>query len=134
MKVYRSKIDAWLVIVVYAVCLLSTVPVLFLTFSYTLLIITLLLLGFISMPFLGTRYIIEGTTLLIQSAPFTKQRYDILAISSISNSNNPISSPALSLDRIKITFNNRRSVLISPAKKEDFLRELQRINPHIVMK
>jgi hypothetical protein len=40
----------------------------------------------------------------------------------------PLSSPALSLDRIRIDYGKGKSVMISPLNKADFLLELQSRN------
>lgn len=54
-----------------------------------------------------------------------------MSIKNISETRNPISSPALSLDRLEIVYNRFDSVLISPADKIDFIAELLHRKPDI---
>lgn len=45
---------------------------------------------------------------------------------------NPLSSPALSIDRIEITYDSGFGmVLVSPKNKQKFISLLKSINPHI---
>jgi hypothetical protein len=58
--------------------------------------------------------------------PF-RYRVPLAEIDSVRPSRNPLSSPACSLDRLFIKWNDeRRRILISPSRKTDFLRELDR--------
>jgi len=59
------------------------------------------------------------------------QQIKVSSITQIKETRNPISSPALALDRIEIKFDKYNSVLISPKKKEMFIEHLQQINPSI---
>jgi len=52
-------------------------------------------------------------------------------IRKIEETNNPLSAPALSIDRLEIHFNKFDSLLISPKNKKDFIADLQQINPEI---
>jgi hypothetical protein len=61
-----------------------------------------------------------------------KTKIDIKSIRKIYRTRNIISSPALSLDRIAIVYNQYDEVLISPINKEDFIEELMKINPNII--
>lgn len=74
---------------------------------------------------------ITGDVLYIQCGFLYNQQIKISSIRQIKETNNPISSPALSLDRIEIKFDKYNSVLISPKEKEMFIKHLQQINPGI---
>ncbi len=74
---------------------------------------------------------ITGDVLYIQCGFLYNQQIKISSIRQIKETNNPISSPALSLDRIEIKFDKYSSVLISPKEKEMFIEHLQQINPAI---
>jgi hypothetical protein len=63
-------------------------------------------------------------------------RYTILGseIESVTPSRNPVSSPAMSLDRLAIRYRRsgrERLLLISPAERAEFLQDLVGITPHL---
>ena len=95
-------------------------------------LITLVLLEvFLVEPMLSwTYYAIEGDTLLIRSG-IVKWRIPIRDIRSITPTRSMLSSPALSLDRLRIDY-GRKSILVSPAEKMRFIEALRAINPSIV--
>ena len=59
-----------------------------------------------------------------------KTTVTINSIRKIKETNNPISSPAASLDRIEV-FYGKQSVIISPKQKTEFINHLLSINPRI---
>ena len=80
---------------------------------------------------LGTRYILEPDQLLVRSGPF-RWRVPIADIVRITPTTNPLSSPALSLDRLRIEYGRGSAIMISPRDKDRFLRdleELRRVGP-----
>lgn len=82
----------------------------------------------------GTCYVIEGETLYVRVLPFTRgMAYDLTKLVSISATRSLISSPALSLRRIRLDFGVGRPLIISPASQELFIAEIQRINPKVVI-
>ena len=60
--------------------------------------------------------------------------FNIHDIRSIRPSNNPVSSPALSLNRLELIFSNKEILLISPAQQELFIAALLAINHEIEVK
>src|SRR5262245_35168301 len=70
-----------------------------------------------------TSYTLEGETLLVRSGPFTR-RVPIADITAIVPTRNPLSSPALPLDRLRIEVRGARPVMISPADRAGFLADL----------
>ena len=129
MKVFKSKIDWWFgLLLVYPIFMsvksmllgewvgllgLSIVVVLILFFSKT------------------TRYIINDNQLIVMSTWIVYERIDISKITKIEKTNSILSSPALSLDRIRIRYNKYDEVLISPKVKKEFIDELLKVNPTI---
>lgn len=129
MKVFKSKIDWWFgLLLVYPIFMsvksmllgewvgllgLSIVVVLILFFSKT------------------TRYIINDNQLIVKSTWVVYERIDISKITKIEKTNSILSSPALSLDRIRIRYNKYDEVLISPKVKKEFVDELLKVNPTI---
>ena len=81
--------------------------------------------------FLSTNYTIEGHQLTVRCGFLYHSTIDIQTITKISETNNLISSPAISLDRLEIRFGSHNSVIISPREKQDFLDHLLQINPKI---
>jgi len=77
----------------------------------------------------STYYVIEGNTLTIRSS-FITWRVPIRDIRSITPSGSAISSPALSLDRLRIDY-GRKSILVSPEDRERFVAMLRSVNPGI---
>jgi len=75
--------------------------------------------------FRTTRYELDGRELVVRSGPF-RWRIDLATIESVTPSRNPLSSPALSLDRLQIRYRKSRFILVSPAERDRFLRALSR--------
>ncbi|MDO9478112.1 MAG: PH domain-containing protein [Pseudohongiella sp.] len=59
----------------------------------------------------------------MKSGPF-KWRVPIKQITSITPTSSPLSSPALSLDRLRIDYGRGESIMISPKNKEQFIQDL----------
>jgi hypothetical protein len=92
-----------------------------------------LIFGIILWSFKSTYYVIEGATLIVKSA-FMKWRIDIHHIDEITPTRNPMSSPALSLDRLEIRYRQQgkiRTILVSPNEKRRFLEALRAVSPAI---
>lgn len=72
----------------------------------------------------STYYVVGDTDLVIRSGPF-HWTVPWEGIESITPTHNPLSSPALSLDRLWISYRRggkKRAVMISPLDKEGFLK------------
>ena len=131
-RAYRSKVDTWLGIILGGVPLASLFAAWQLVHAPVpgrwLLAIPILLLG-VCLPLsllLFTTYRIKDALLKIRSGFFTWD-IPIHTISKVEATNDPVSSPALSLDRIRIEYGPAKSVAISPLKKDDFLRDLHHL-------
>ncbi len=97
----------------------------------TIMLILMPVLLFIIYLFTSTEYIIEGQTLEIKSGFVFRKKVDVKNIIKIKETNNPISSPAASLDRLNLSLRNGDSVIISPKLKIDFIKSLLEINPDL---
>ncbi|GAB3549970.1 PH domain-containing protein [Spirosoma fluminis] len=86
---------------------------------------------FIIHLFVTTHYTIDSHLLRIKSGFFFNKSVEIASIRKIIETRNPISSPALSLDRIEVIYNRFDSVLLSPQDKIGFIDELKKANPDI---
>ena len=123
-KTHRSKIDLWLIIVLAVSLLLPLgLSILFPSTLMMTLIILVPLLGLFIWLFSTTKYEIKETTLYISSGP-VKLNFPISEITSIKATRNPLSSPALSLDRLEIKYGNGKTTLISPKDKSNFLSDI----------
>ncbi len=125
MKVYRSKIDWWLILLILGVFGYPIVEGLVkrqLGLSLTMLAILLVIFWMFS----KIKYIIDSNVLKIWWL-----KIEIKSIKRIYKTRNPLSSPALSLDRIAIVYNKYDEVLISPKDKQGFVDELLKQNSEI---
>lgn len=127
---FASKVDGWLLVVLLG----SALACLFVAGSIILaqmpgpwwIATTLFLLGCVLPTWLlvATSYVLTATTLDVRSGPF-KWRIPIADVKSISPTRNSLSSPALSLDRLRIEYGDGRWIMVSPLEKDRFVRELE---------
>lgn len=123
--VFKSKVDIWIAAVVVAAMILvaiTMIPVMTISTTTALVSICGLLLG-VGLPLwvlFGTYYVVEHGNLRIRSGPL---RWSIALsdITSVEPSRAWWSSPALSLDRLKISYGNGKHILVSPLDKTKFL-------------
>ena len=130
MKKYKSKIGLWIVLFI-AMVLGSTSILMIINHIWSGLIINSVVAGFISYIFMSTYYIISGKDLIVKCGSFINMTIKIDRIKKIKETNNPLSSPATSLDRIAIYYNKSGFVMISPKDKIDFINNLIDINSKI---
>ena len=86
---------------------------------------TALVLALLFSVFSRTHYTVSQGELRVVSGPF-RRTIALADITSIEPSRNPLSSPALSLDRLKVSYGKNKFVLISPADKAGFLSAVER--------
>lgn len=129
-KRFPSKIDTWLAAVL-VIALAAQFMVLILAIAadagpaatVTVLGATVVVYPLILSIFLRTYYEVDKMTLRIVSGPFG-WRIPRDSITGVEASRSLLSSPALSSDRLRIRYGKRRSILVSPADKNGFLRAL----------
>ena len=128
--VFKSKVDSWIAVVLWgsvAVCIVPfidepKVMTLLLAVGYTALIAYL---------WFSTKYIIDGDVLVVKNG-FKPTKVPIQEIESLKHTNNPLSSPALSMDRMEVVYRpGKQMVLISPKDRERFIAILLEKNSHI---
>jgi Bacterial PH domain len=78
----------------------------------------------------STYYLIDAGTLVIRSSVFS-WRVPIAEIRSITPTRSALSSPALSLDRLRIEYGGK-AIMVSPVDRRRFIESLRAINPAIV--
>ena len=130
MKKYRSKIGFGIVLFI-SIVIGGTSALMIVDHAWPGLIVNIAVLGFIAYLFTSTYYIINGNDLIVRSGFLFKRTIKIDRIKKIEETNNPLSSPAASLDRLAIYYNKFDFVLISPKDKMDFIAQLKRINGEI---
>lgn len=129
-KRFNSKIDRWVVlvlalviagnfVVIIGVALDSEDP--FVTTG--VILICLLATALLVSLLIGTHYTVDHGLLRIAAGPF-RWKLQIDQITSVEPTRNPLSSPALSLDRLRIRYGKGRQILVSPADQSGFLRAL----------
>ncbi len=130
-KTYRSKVDAWLLLIIHAVIIASVVPIGYSGDVTKSVIIAAVLIVPITIYMFNNKYIIRGSSLIVKDGIFT-HTYDINDIRSIKPTHTLLSAPAASLDRLEINFSHD-TLIVSPKHKEDFIRQLRGIasNVHI---
>lgn len=131
--IYRSKIDLWLLLVVF-IPLSIPLWIGIRENSFDFLLIELPIIAFIVYLFLETKYRITGTVLNVKAGFLINEDIDIKTIKSIKKTYNPISSPALSINRLAISYEDSGYILISPKKRKKFIAHLLEINPNIYVK
>jgi len=84
---------------------------------------TLIVVALLIWMSIGTYYSVDKNTLKIVAGPI-RWKVPIDEITSVERTRSPISSPALSLDRLRIRYSGKKSVMISPADKKRFMKAL----------
>jgi hypothetical protein len=130
MVTYRSKIGLELIIPLLIIFggLAITMVV---NKAWAGVVILAPILAFITHMLLTTYYIVDGQTLVVKCGFLVNMKIDINTIKSIKETNNALSSPAASLDRLEISYGKYDSVMISPKEKAEFISALTSINPSI---
>ena len=129
-KRFKSKVDTWILI-------LMIVAIVFQVFAVGtaalqaddplattgLMLLVIGVSGLLVWLLFGTYYTVERGYLRIASGPF-RWRVPLADITSVTATRSPLSSPALSLDRIMIRYGKRGRVMVSPADREGFLKAI----------
>ena len=129
MKRYNSKIGIGLVLFI-SIILLGVSIIMIIYRTWIGLLIIAIVSVFVIHLFMMTYYIISGNDLIIKCGILYKTTIKIDRIKKLIETNNPLSSPATSLDRIAVHSDNN-FVLVSPKDKKDFINHLKAINPKI---
>lgn len=129
---FKSKVDTWLLIVLLAGVSLCAIAALEIYSAESeiagrwAIVAGLGIVG-VGLPvwiLASTYYVMTDTQLSVRCGPF-KTSIPIRDIESVTPTRSPLSSPALSLDRLRIAYGDRRTVMISPEHQDTFLRQLQ---------
>lgn len=133
--VYPTKVSVTLVLIISLImgCILVPYAIKSLWIPFTIILILHFLLLFM---LANIKYVITESQLIIDQSmgKWGKEVIDISTIKSIEPTHTILSAPASSLDRLRISYNKYDDIIISPRRKEEFIRQLQSINPQIVFK
>lgn len=129
-KVFRSRISVLLFGLILVIFIPISLPMLQQNSIADICVIGGLLL-FILFIFTGIRYIISGNKIVFKMWFIPMGSINILEISSLKRSYNPLSSPACSLKRLAAYRYGNLYALLSPVREQAFLEELKTINPRI---
>lgn len=130
--VYRSKVDWWLGLllggtVVYTI-FLAIEPIVKGQGIEWLTMISMIFILLIVLPLFAIKYVFYSEHLVVSCGIYGKERVPYKTISNVKETKNPLSSAAMSLDRIQIDYteNGRHQmVLISPVRKKEFISKLE---------
>lgn len=130
---YPSKVDLWLVVVLLvsglATCAGATVlwleegPLAASAAIATAIAVT----GFVAWILLATNYTVDGRDLTIRSGPF-RWRVPLAEIRSVEPARGFLawkSGPALSMQRLVVTYREGRQLLISPEDQQRFIADVR---------
>lgn len=135
-KIYYSKRDSWIVAVLWSAVVGMLIAAWQIGLSPTpkglrvgMSALLLASAGLILWLLYSTLYKLTAQELVVRSGPFRwKVRLD--SIQEISPTHNPLSSPACSLDRLRIRYRESRfGIMISPADKAAFLQDILSRSP-----
>jgi hypothetical protein len=135
-RTFRSKVDAWLRLVVaggVGAMWLSAVRRIWAGRSIDALdvLVPLLATAFIVWVFSGTYYVITADVLIVHAGPI-RRTVPLQSIQRLRATHNPLSSPALSLDRIEVTYGSKR-ILVSPRDKRGFVNAVMERVPTVTL-
>jgi len=125
---YKSKVDWWLIAVILIAFGYPIVDGI-LSEEYVLSAVFIVLLVLFYFLAKSIQYKIDGENLIIW-----RTKIPIQSIHKVYRTRMPLSSPALSLDRIAIVYNKYDEIFISPKEREEFIKELLKVNPSIEVK
>ncbi|MGH9787596.1 MAG: PH domain-containing protein [Candidatus Acidiferrales bacterium] len=135
--VYRSKVDAWIALLVGGGALVSVAVGAMLLWQGERLgwLVLLLMPGLLRLLAWPIDYEVADSELVIR-AGVLRWRIPIASIVNVEPTRNPLSSPAWSLDRLRVRYRPDRSgrprirwIQISPEEKQAFLLELAARDP-----
>ena len=129
-KRFKSKVDRWILILMVVVIVMQVVAVGSAALqagdplaTMALMLTMIAIVGLMVWLLVGTHYTIDRKTLRIVSGPF-RWRVPVDEITAVEATRSPLSSPALSLDRIRLRYGKNKRIMISPADRAGFLRAI----------
>lgn len=131
-KVFKSKIGWWyycLMLFVAVLFVLSFIP----SELWLMSVATALVTFEVWETAFNTSYTLSGGTLKVRCGIFYRVDVKVESIRVITPTHTWLSSAALSMDRLRITYNKYDEVTVSPKRKAEFVEMLKKENPRIVV-
>jgi hypothetical protein len=130
-RIFKSKVDWWFHGVVLLLCV--SCVILIVRGAEIWAILVMFFCTYMSIhTLLNTWYKLTADGfLIVHCSFFPEKRIAVSEITAVESSFLPVSSYALSLDRIIIWKGNLQWLLISPVNKQEFVNVLRRMNPNI---
>lgn len=129
-KRFNSKIDVWLRVLLVFIIVLQTLTIGNAALQAQdplattgMILLAIAIIGLMVWLLLGTHYVVDRGTLTIVAGPF-RWKVAVDDITLVEATRSPLSSPALSLDRLRIHYGKKRRIMISPADKTGFLKAI----------
>jgi hypothetical protein len=129
---FKSKVDLWLATALWGSVVICFFPVFIEGGQFIGLAVGIPMAVFIFLLWVNTKYYIRDEHVVIKGV-FKDTLIPIASITSVRPTRNPLSAPALSMDRLEINHGKFDFALISPLEKERFMEELLKINPQITI-
>jgi hypothetical protein len=126
---FYSKKDWWLSLLIWFPMGFAFLSVWTGSTVWPRVLISVLVL-FIGWIWLATYYEVREDVLIVRCGPMS-ERISINVITHIKKTRNPLSSTALSIDRLELRYGRSGYVLISPKDQGEFVEMLKGINPNI---
>lgn len=134
MKVYPSRVSVFMTCFVMLM-MGYTGYVVYKSGDIVPVIVLALAFLFVLSIMLSIRYYVdaETKTLKIKVCGLPSGTVDLTQVKRIYKSNSILSAPAASLNRICIDIKSGPDVLVSPRYQHDFLKEIKKINPDVMI-
>ncbi len=131
---FPSRIDTWQVLLLAVGLGAAGVPLVRRILSGQSLdtlaaILLALASGFVIWVFTTTSYEVTPDQMIVRSGPF-RTTVPLGSVQRLRATHNPLSAPALSLDRIEVTYGSKR-ILISPRDKRGFVNAVIKRAPGV---
>jgi len=130
-EIYKSKIGSPIKVPLYMVGGMF-IAMIFVR-AWPAIIVTGIVTAYLTHVYFNTYYTIIENKLLIKSGLIINKTIDIASIKRIKATIDMSSAPALSTDRLEITYSQDKFVFVSPEDKEGFIAQLKAVNEGIVV-
>ena len=129
LSIFPSQRDPWLVALLLGAVALIGVSLVFAWVQGRPAALGVTVVGFLGAALVlwvlyGTDYRVHAGELHVRSGPF-RWRVPLAQIRAVEPTRSPLSSPALSLNRLRIRYGNGKAVMVSPADREGFFEALR---------
>lgn len=132
-KKYKSKVQLSIMLPL-ALILISVEIIMLINHVWPQALLVVFVILFVIYLYFDTSYTItDNGKLIIKGGFLIKREIDIRFIKKVKATNNPLSAPAFSLDRIEVSYNRYDTVLISPEDKSEFIQQLKQFNSDIIL-